>query len=92
MGQRDRRLTLYTMKLLYIDESHDKKHYALCGFLINDINYRKLNADFNIFLKREFELSEDRELKAMNCLMAENFGKKRVLMKEMKLYVKFLIF
>lgn len=46
------------MKLLYIDESHDKKNYALCGFLINDINYRKLNADFNSFLKKEFGLEE----------------------------------
>jgi len=51
------------MKLLYIDESHDKKNYALCGFLINDINYRKLNSGFNSFLKKEFGLKEEQELK-----------------------------
>lgn len=51
------------MKLLYIDESHDKKNYALCGFLINDMNHRKLNSDFNKFLLKEFGLNEDDELK-----------------------------
>ncbi len=73
MGQRDKQLTLYIMKLLYIDESHDKKNYALCGFLINDINYRKLNADFNIFLKNEFELSEDQELKGDELFNGREF-------------------
>ena len=67
------------MKLLYIDESHDKKHYALCGFLINDINYRKLNADFNIFLKREFELSEDRELKGDELFNGREFWEEKSL-------------
>lgn len=63
------------MKLLYIDESHDKKNYALCGFLINDINYRKLNADFNSFLKKEFGLEEDQELKGDELFNGREFWK-----------------
>lgn len=61
------------MKLLYIDESYDKKNYALCGLLVNDINYRKLNSDFNNFLKKEFELNEDRELKGEEVFNGKEF-------------------
>lgn len=67
------------MKLLYIDESHDKKNYTLCGFLINDINYRKLNADFNSFLKKEFELEEDQELKGDELFNGREFWKEKTM-------------
>lgn len=67
------------MKLLYIDESHDKKNYALCGFLINDINYRKLNADFNSFLKKEFGLEEDQELKGDELFNGREFWKEKTM-------------
>ncbi len=63
------------MKLLYIDESYDKKNYVLCGFLINDINYRKLNTDFSLFLKEEFEIEEDQELKGYDLFNAQEFWK-----------------
>lgn len=67
------------MKLLYIDESHDKKTYALCGFLINDINYRKLNFEFNKFLKKEFGLEEDQELKGDELFNGRDFWKEKTL-------------
>jgi len=51
------------MKLLYIDESYDRKYYVLSGLLINDVNYRKLNQDFNSFLLKELNLGQDNELK-----------------------------
>jgi hypothetical protein len=65
------------MKLLYIDESHDKKNYVLCGFLINDINYRKLNVDFNSFLKTQFNLEEDQELKGDELFNGREFWKEK---------------
>lgn len=67
------------MKLLYIDESHDKKNYALCGFLINDINYRKLNADFNAFLKKEIGLDENQELKGDELFNGRTLWKDKTL-------------
>lgn len=63
------------MKLLYVDESHDKKTYVLCGFLINDINYRKLNSDFNMFLDREFDLRESNELKGDELFNGRSYWK-----------------
>ena len=51
------------MKILYVDESYSSKSYVVCGFLINDINYRILNEGFNRFLEKELGLPEDEELK-----------------------------
>lgn len=60
------------MKILYVDESYDKRSYVVCGFLINDINYRKLNESFNRFLKNELGLQEDEELKGDELFNARN--------------------
>jgi len=51
------------VKILYVDESYSSKSYVVCGFLINDINYRILNEGFNRFLEKELGLPEDEELK-----------------------------
>jgi hypothetical protein len=80
------------MKLLYIDESHDKKTYALCGFLINDINYRKLNFDFNKFLKKEFGLEEDQELKGDELFNGRNFWKETTLDERNEIVCKIIDF
>lgn len=60
------------MKILYVDESYSSKSYVVCGFLINDINYRKLNESFNRFLKNELGLQEDEELKGDELFNARN--------------------
>lgn len=60
------------MKILYVDESYDKRSYVVCGFLINDINYRKLNETFNRFLDKEFGLPEDEELKGDELFNGRN--------------------
>lgn len=80
------------MKLLYIDESHDKRNYALCGFLINDINYRKLNEDFNTFLKKEFLLKENQELKGYELFSGKNFWKNKSLENRSKIICKIFDF
>jgi hypothetical protein len=51
------------VKVLYVDESYSSKSYVVCGFLINDINYRKLNETFNRFLEKDLGLPADEELK-----------------------------
>lgn len=80
------------MKLLYIDESHDRKTYALCGFLINDINYRKLNADFNNFLKKEFGMGEDQELKGDELFNGRDFWKDKTLNERNEIICKIIEF
>jgi len=80
------------MKLLYIDESHDKKTYALCGFLINDINYRKLNADFNKYLKKEFGIEEDQELKGDELFNGRDFWKDKTLDERSEVVFKIIEF
>jgi hypothetical protein len=61
-----------TVKILYVDESYDKRRYVVCGFLINDINYRKLNETFNRFLEKELGLPEDEELKGDELFNGRN--------------------
>ncbi len=51
------------MRIFYIDESYDKKVYALCGVIVTAKNYRKINRDLNKFLKKICDLKEDDELK-----------------------------
>jgi len=51
------------MRIVYIDESYDKKIYVLCGVFIVDMKYRKFCHEFNRFLKKTCGLDEDNELK-----------------------------
>jgi hypothetical protein len=60
------------VKILYVDESYDKRSYVVCGFLINDINYRKLNETFNRFLEKELGLPTDEEFKGDELFNGRN--------------------
>jgi hypothetical protein len=51
------------MRIVYIDESYDRKTYVLCGVLIVDMKYRIFSEAFNKLLKNVCHLNEDEELK-----------------------------
>lgn len=51
------------MRIFYIDESYDKKVYALCGVVVTAKSYGKITGDFNKLLKKICNLDEDKEFK-----------------------------
>jgi hypothetical protein len=51
------------MRVVYIDESYDKRNFLICGVMIVAMKYGKFNREFNQILKQECGLDEDDELK-----------------------------
>ena len=80
------------MQILYIDESHDRKTYTLCGFLLNDRNYFKLLNSFNTFLRVKFRLPENKELKGDELFNGRGFWKKYNMKERSQISMEIAIF
>jgi len=80
------------MLIFYIDESYNGKRYVLCGFLLNDRDYFTLLKKFNNFLEKEFNLSENDELKGDELFNGRGFWNKYDMTERSEISKKIAVF